>query len=299
MMIFASVFEKPMPHNRLQDIAPVILAGGEGRRLRPLSTPRKPKPFLRFFSRHSLLQKTLDRCRSIGLQAPSIVCNAAHRSLVLADIQKCDNGVHNIFLEPSGRGTAPAIAVAAHYFSKDNPLLLVMPSDHGIDQPELLARAVEIGMKSARQGKLVMFGIKPNRPETGFGYIRSGTQHDENIYDVAAFIEKPDRATAQNLLRDQNCFWNSGLFLFSAHSYLTQLQELAPDIHDYCLQAVNRASRMRESIILDEQAFQACPSASIDRAIMEKAESLVVVPVDMAWRDLGTWRSLLRNIFIK
>ncbi len=278
----------------LPDIIPVILAGGEGRRLRPLSRPGKPKPFLRCGFSQSLLQKTASRFPL--LQPPVIVSNQRHIALVQKHLDACDVKAQQIFLEPEGRGTAAAVAVAAHYFNAQgrDPLFLVMPSDHLIRDPNALQYALLRGAQQAREGRMVLFGVTPRRPATGFGYIQCGAPLAKGVHDVMRFVEKPAKDVARHFIaKDRNWFWNSGIFLFSTSSFLMQLRHHAVALHDSSLESVRRASRRQTAVTLHEESFRACPPGSLDRLIMEKDNAKVVMPVAMGWRDLGTWPSLL------
>ncbi len=277
----------------MPEIIPVILAGGEGRRLWPLSRPARPKAFIKMSAGLSFLQTTA--ARAGGFHAPIIACNARHRELVEHQIRACNIKPTQIFLEPEGRGTAPAVAVAAHYFSETNPFFLVMPSDHAIGSPEILIQAVHDGLSQAAAGMFVLFGVRPRRPADDFGYIRQGKALDNAIFTASDFVEKPDRATAQGMLAQGDWLWNSGIFLFSAETFLSYLAKTDPAFSENSYQAVARASRIKSAVFLEESAFCACPSVSLDRAIMEKADNRAVIPVDMGWSDLGTWPSFVRH----
>ena len=284
-----------MPRDSLQtalsDIVPVILAGGAGSRLWPLSTTIRPKPFLKLPGGDSFLQKTV--ARVAGMQPPFVICNARHRPLVMQQLDYSGQ----LILEPQGRGTAPALAAAAHFLARQGErLILALPCDHAIGDQDAFLQAVANGVKVARDGWLVTFGIKPSRPSPHYGYIRAGETLADGVYKAASFIEKPDRAAASACLSAGDCYWNSGIFLFSATSYLEQLKTLQPEIHDTSYKALAQASRLKNSIFLNENVFSACPALSIDYAVMEKAPKCAVIPVSMGWRDLGTWPSLLASL---
>jgi mannose-1-phosphate guanylyltransferase / mannose-6-phosphate isomerase len=276
----------------LPDIIPVILAGGEGRRLWPLTGANRPKPLLKLRGQ-SLLQMTATRMTD--MQAPVVIANRRYAQMVSRDMADCKVTPQQIFLEPEGRGTAPAAAVAAHYFrgSGADPLLLVMPSDHLIERPAVLADAVQRGALRARQGELVMFGVEARRAATGYGYIRRNDEND----NVMQFVEKPERRAAKQFLNEKGSWlWNSGIFLFSASAFLDRLKVCDPVLHDISRHAVARATRRQNAVLLDEAAFHACPAASLDRAVMEKEGARTVIPVDMGWRDLGSRASFLRRL---
>ena len=285
----------------LNEITPVILAGGAGRRLWPLSTEMRPKPFLRWRGGRSLLQHTAERVAA--LKAPFVVCNARHRPLALQQLPQAQQ----MFLEPQGRGTAPAVAAAAHFMVEtarrrgdgevqDDPLLLVLPSDHVIARPEALLQAVAAGAPLAKEGWLVTFGIKPAGASPRYGYISAGASLTDEAFEVASFIEKPGKAAAQACLAGGVAYWNSGIFLFSAKAYLAALKVQHPEIFGASYAALSRATRLQNGIFLNEESFSACPALSIDYAVMEKAPRRAVIPVSMGWRDLGTWPSLMASL---
>lgn len=290
-----------MPHDMqitepdvdLQDIVPVILAGGAGQRLWPLSQPSRPKPFLRFPGKLSFLQKTVERVKR--LNDPVVVCNQQQRGLVMQHLRECGITASQIILEPEGKNTAPAIAAAAHFLEKEDPLLLVLPADHAIRQPELLLGAVRKAVPVARNGRLVMFGIKPRKAETRYGYIQRGDALERGVYEVSRFIEKPLKESATRYSKDESYSWNSGIFLFSAKTYLYALQTLCPDVYNSVSSAVNRATRFQNSVFLNKEFFRQSPSISVDYALMEKVENTALVPVSMEWQDLGTWPALLSH----
>lgn len=285
----------------LADVVPVILAGGEGRRLRPLSRPAAPKPFLKLCSRQSLLQKTLARCE--GMSPPVIVCNRAHYDLVRRQAEEGGFNPGLIVLEPAGRNTAPALTAAAHILSMEsgpNALMLVMPSDHEIAHPEKLKEAVARGLVAAREGWLVTFGITPRAPDPHFGYIGGGAAINGavDVRGVSSFVEKPPPDVARRLV-GQGYVWNSGIFLFSVQSWLTAIQKYSPETYDCCAEAAGRSWREGNAVFLEEENFARQPSVSIDRAVMEKTDRAAVVALDMPWRDLGTWRALAGHLFEK
>lgn len=270
-------------------ITPVILSGGSGTRLWPLSRAAQPKQFLNFAGEGTMLEQTLARTQGqAGYGAPLIVCGTAHANLVTE--QSAGRGAH-LILEPCARNTAPAIALAALAVPEDT-LMLVMPSDHIIAKPQAFLDAVAIAAPLAHTGWLVTFGILPTGPETGYGYIRRDEGVADGLFRVERFVEKPDAATAQAYL-DEGCYsWNAGIFLFSAGVYLEALGRFAPDMLAAARAAMDGAERTGAEIRPDPAAFAASPSDSIDYAVMEKAEKVAVVPVDMGWSDIGSWDAL-------
>lgn len=276
-------------------LIPVILSGGMGSRLWPLSRKLSPKQFLPLTGKHSLLAKTVERAAGLPDSGPPlIVCNADHRFMVqdqLADLGIAPGG---IILEPVGRNTAPAVAVAALQALKSDPgaLLLVLPADHLIQDTETFARAVAAGVPEAATGRLVTFGIVPAHAATGFGYIRAGQSAGSACRLIDAFIEKPDQETATQLLADGDCFWNSGMFLLKAGAFLQELERHAPGMLEPVGKALDLARHDGEAIFLDAEAFAACPADSIDYAVMEHTDRGVVVPVDCGWSDIGAWPAL-------
>ena len=278
-------------------LIPVILAGGVGSRLWPVSRSLLPKQFIEFPDMQgSLFQSTLSRLEGVSdLEDPIVVCNTDHRFLVAEQLRQLGKEHCNILLEPVGRNTAPAVALAALCALQDNvdPLLLVLPADHVIQDETAFLQAIAQALLSAKQGKLVTFGLVPSVPETGYGYIQKGAQlGGENGYCVEQFVEKPDRETAQAYLDSGNYFWNSGMFLFSASAYLAELKRHAPDIFDSCHQAHKSLERGEDFHLIPESIFASCRSDSIDYAVMEKTASAVVVPLEAGWNDLGAWDAL-------
>jgi mannose-1-phosphate guanylyltransferase/mannose-6-phosphate isomerase len=273
---------------------PVLLCGGSGTRLWPLSRQLYPKQFLPLVTERSMLQDTVSRTTGLeNLAAPIAVSNNEHRFLVAQQLAESGVSSPTIILEPVGRNTAPAVAAAAIVALREDPdaMLLVMPSDHRIDDDAAFRAAVETGLTAAAEDKLVTFGIQPTAPETGYGYIRAQAS-DDNVRGVAEFVEKPDRETAEAYLASGEYFWNSGIFLLGARRYLEELGRLQPQMLESCERAVSQAEHDLDFLRLDEAAFQACPSDSIDYAVMEKTRSAAVVPVDCGWSDLGSWAAL-------
>jgi len=278
-------------------ILPVVLCGGSGTRLWPLSRKSYPKQFIPFLGHGSLLQETVLRLREIPECAPSIiVASEQHRFLVAEQLRAIDEVPGSIILEPLARNTAPAVASAAIHAinSLGDPLLLVLPADHVVRDPVLLRDAVDAGRPAAEAGMLVTFGIQPSAPETGYGYIRAGgpVPGCDGVFSVDAFVEKPDQETAKTYLASSGYFWNSGIFLFRASRYLEDLSLFAPDIHKACLAAYENAAKDLDFLRLGVGEFAACPSDSVDYAVMERTDRAAVVPMDPGWSDLGSWSAL-------
>jgi mannose-1-phosphate guanylyltransferase/mannose-6-phosphate isomerase len=283
-------------------LIPVILSGGSGTRLWPLSRELYPKQLLPLVGKGTMLQETLARVDGVeGLGAPVVVCNESHRFLVAEQIMQAGVKPQAIVLEPTGRNTAPAVAVAAMVAVSDtpngvktpegDPLLLILPADHVIRDVKAFRAALEIGRKAAQEGKLVTFGVVPHRPETGYGYIKRAAGEGP-AFAIERFVEKPDLETAKAYVASKEYFWNSGMFLFRASTVLNELRELAPRIYEACAQAVTGARRDLDFTRLPAKEFAACPSDSFDYAVMEKTKHGVVVPLDAGWSDVGSWSAL-------
>jgi len=270
----------------------VLLSGGSGTRLWPLSREAYPKQFLPLAGDATMLQDTWQRVAAIADSAPIVVAGEEHRFLVAEQLRQIGAPVPSILLEPVGRNTAPAIAAAAlqAMASGEDPLLLVLPSDHVVRDPEAFRAAVQAASPAAEAGALVTFGIVPSAPETGFGYIQAGA--GEGVRKVLRFVEKPDAATAQQYLDAGDFFWNSGMFLLRASRYLEELRRFRPEIADAVRKAFDAAARDGDFIRLDKAAFAQCPSDSIDYAVMENTDAAMVLPVDFGWSDVGSWSSL-------
>ncbi|MAM00591.1 MAG: mannose-1-phosphate guanylyltransferase/mannose-6-phosphate isomerase [Alteromonadaceae bacterium] len=274
----------------------VILSGGSGTRLWPLSREAYPKQFLPLVSEETMLAETIKRARNIASCTRTVaITNEEHRFVVAAHLQQqCGENERDIILEPIGRNTAPAIALAAlHARAEDkDAVLLVMPSDHALADIDAFARAVQIGERAANEGHLVTFGVVPTHPHTGYGYIRANEGAVSEFSPVGEFVEKPDEATAKAYLDAGNYFWNSGMFMFRADRYLAELKQHRPDILDACENAWNSQAKDLDFIRVDKDAFAACPEDSIDYAVMEKTSDAVVVPLDAGWSDVGSWSAL-------
>ena len=283
-------------------LQPVLLSGGSGTRLWPLSREAYPKQFLPLAGDDTMLQATWQRVAAIADAAPIVVAGEDHRFLVAEQLRQIGAPTPAIVLEPLGRNTAPAIAAAAlqALAGGDDPLLLVLPSDHVVRDDEAFRAAVRQAMPAAEAGALVTFGIVPDAPETGFGYIQAEAGQAEASQAVAGdgvrrvlrFVEKPDAATAQRYLDEGGYYWNSGMFLLRASRYLDELQRFRPDIVAAVRAAFDAAARDGDLIRLDKAAFAACPSDSIDYAVMEKTDAACVLPVDIGWNDVGSWSAL-------
>lgn len=276
-------------------IIPVILSGGSGTRLWPLSRKNLPKQFLPLAGDTSLFQQTVDRARRLADSgAPILVwCSEDHRFLVAEHLFEMKVGGASIMLEPAPRNTAPAVALAAlQALSRDpDAVMLVLPADHLIGDTESFQGAVDQALPIAQQDWLVTFGIRPDAPETGFGYIRRGDALDEG-FRVARFVEKPDAATAKTYIDDGNYDWNSGMFLFRASRYMTELERHAPAIVQATRASFATATADLDFVRIDKAAFNASPEDSIDYAVMEKTDRAAVVPVSCGWSDIGSWAAL-------
>ncbi len=278
-------------------IQPVILSGGAGTRLWPLSRALYPKQFLPLAGEHTMLQDTVLRVSEARFAAPLLICNDEHRFIAAEQLRAIGCSPREIILEPVGRNTAPAVAVAAlrlRELAGEQALLLVMPSDHVIQDRNAFLQAVEQAAAAARQGAMVTFGITPDRAETGYGYIRLGAPWTtpERVHGVAQFVEKPDQATAEGYLASGGYVWNSGLFLFSVQTYLSELERHQPDMLGACQKALDSRSHDLDFTRLEKAAFAASPADSIDYAVMEKTTAAAVVPVAMGWSDVGSWSAL-------
>ncbi len=277
-------------------ITPVILSGGAGSRLWPLSRKALPKQLLALAGDNTMIQETAMRVRGEGFGAPIVISGQDHRFLIAEQLRASGINDAKIILEPAGRNTAPAAAVAALKVMEDDPdgLLMLMPSDHVVADAGAFRDAVAVAVQAARTGALVTFGIQPSAPETGYGYIKSAKPLTDapGAFAVERFVEKPDRATAQGYLDCGDYYWNSGMFLFGARAFIQEMERLEPGMLACCQGAITHAHRDMDFIRLGEAAFLACPSQSIDYAIMEHAANAAVVPVDMGWNDVGSWQSL-------
>lgn len=276
-------------------VIPVILSGGSGTRLWPLSRKQHPKQYLPLAGNNTMLQETILRLDGLeNLSDPIIVCNADHRFLVAEQCQQIDVKNSTILLEPIGRNTAPAIAAAALQSLKicNDAILLVLSADHVIQDVGAFHRAILIAMKQAQTGKLTTFGIVPTEANTGYGYIQFAQENINGAHKVERFVEKPDVETAKRYLEQGDHLWNAGMFMFQASVLIKELTTHAPDIVKSVDKAVNVAKQDLDFIRLDQQAFESSPSDSIDYALMEKSNNVVVVPLDAKWNDVGSWSAL-------
>lgn len=272
---------------------PVILSGGAGTRLWPLSRGQYPKQFLPLVSNYTMIQETLRRLQGLpGLKAPIAVCNEDHRFMMAEQLWEIGVKPSAIILEPVGKNTAPAVAMAALSALSPEDVLLILPADHVIADAEIFHKAVLQAADLAEQGLLVTFGIVPNAPETGYGYIRRDSARCQDAYKVASFVEKPDYETAESYLQSGDYYWNSGMFAFTAGSFLKELEKFNPDMLSACRQALAAARIDIDFTRLDKTIFSTCPSDSIDYAIMEKTDKAAVIPLDAGWNDVGSWSAL-------
>jgi len=281
-------------------IAPVILAGGSGTRLWPLSRALYPKQLINIYNQHTMLQNTILRLQGLNLIAPPIVvCNETHRFMTGEQLRKIDIDPHSIILEPMGRNTAPAIALAAlkALETDKEPILLVLPADHVIENVDKFHAVIEAGIEYITEDKLVTFGIVPNSPETGYGYIKKG----EIISDASGaailekFVEKPDLDTARSYVNSGDYCWNSGMFMFKATAIIKELEQHAPKILESCRTAIATGKQDLDFIRLSADAFETIPSDSIDYAVFEKTSNAIMIPLDAGWSDLGSFDALWKT----
>lgn len=273
-------------------IKTVVMAGGSGSRLWPLSRSLYPKQFLPLADSQTMLQATLSRVKGLSSAEPMLICNEAHRFIAAEQVRQMGFSAR-ILLEPVGRNTAPAIALAAlqAISSDDDPLLLVLAADHVIPDVEAFHQTVVAATPLAQSGKLVTFGIVATGPETGYGYIKRGSP-ERSGFNVSQFVEKPDLETAQSYVDSGDYYWNSGMFLLRASRYIEELGKYRPDILDACTKSLETLSPDMDFVRINEEAFKACPDESVDYAVMEMTDSAVVVPMDAGWSDVGAWSSL-------
>ena len=280
---------------KTRELIPVLLCGGSGTRLWPLSRTHYPKQFIPLVGETSLLAQTLERVSGVSSgAAPLVVCNENHRFMTAAVLEQCQQTASAILLEPEGRNTAPAIAVAAleALAIGDDPLLLVLAADHVITDVAAFERSVLLAESAAMLGQLVTFGITPSRPETGYGYIRAGEMVGDGIFEVASFVEKPSLETATDYVESGEYYWNSGMFLFRARRYLDELETVRPKMLVAARAAHAKAVRDGVFVHLDADAFGNCPNESVDYAVMEEAKQTAMVTLHAGWSDIGSWSAL-------
>jgi mannose-1-phosphate guanylyltransferase/mannose-1-phosphate guanylyltransferase/mannose-6-phosphate isomerase len=278
-------------------IIPVILAGGSGTRLWPLSRSSFPKQLINLVDSHTMLQNTLLRLKDAeNVATPMVICNETQRFMVAEQVRTIDFGPCPIILEPQGRNTAPAAAVAAikaHDISND-AVVMILPADHNISDEKALHKAMQEALSLAKNDHLITFGIVPDAPETGYGYIQEGQRlsSTKTACKINRFVEKPDSKTAQTYLDSGDYLWNSGMFMFKASKYLEELTQFAPDMVKYCREAILQGESDLDFFRLNETVFARCPEDSIDYAVMEKTSNGVVIPLSAGWNDLGSWDAL-------
>ena len=275
-------------------LVPVLLSGGVGSRLWPVSREAHPKQFLPLASELSMLQDTLKRTSDLQAAEPIVVCNEDHRFMVAEQLRQLKLSAGSLILEPQGRNTAPAVALAAlKAVAVDaDAIMLVLPADHLIQDVPSFVAAIQRALPLAIEGQLMTFGVVPTQPETGYGYIKCGVSKGEELYALDRFVEKPDLATAREYLASGDFLWNSGMFLLSARTYLEELGRLAPQILEICTESMSKATADLDFIRPDKDSFLACPSDSIDYAVMEKTDRGAVVALDCGWSDVGAWSAL-------
>lgn len=280
-------------------ILPVLLAGGSGTRLWPLSREQYPKQFLKLVGDQTLLQQTALRAGQLPNALPPLaVCGDRHRFIVAEQLRDAGIAGAKVMLEPEGRNTAPAAAVAAHYAHQQhgaNTLVFIMAADHVIPDSGAFAAAVRIAGETAMAGHIVTFGIQPTGPETGYGYIKAGALIKDSARQIAAFVEKPALEKAETFLREGGYYWNGGMFLFRAGDFLDELQRLEPEMHTASKNALDAAKQDLDFIRLDTDAFRRCRSDSIDYAVMEKTRKAALVPLNAGWDDVGSWGFLAKQ----
>jgi len=273
-------------------LLPVIIAGGTGSRLWPLSRKNLPKQLLNLDGNNTMLQTTVLRLNGLDCQSPSIICNEEHRFMVAEQLRLIDSDTSSIILEPAGRNTAPAVALAALEATRhgDDPTLLILAADHVIKNEQAFRNAVLESESLVAQNKIVTFGIVATHPETGYGYLKASDKNGAAA--VERFVEKPNAELAQQYFESGDYYWNSGMFMFKASRYIKELQVHRPDILQACQAAMKETSSDLDFTRVDAEAFNACPSESIDYAVMEKAHDVWVVPMDAGWNDVGSWTAL-------
>lgn len=274
-------------------VTPIILAGGSGTRLWPLSRPEKPKQFLKLYGSYTMLQHTVQRVAHLA--SPVVVCGEAHRAIAGHQLASVCPHQSRVILEPSSRNTAPAITAATLAVQSEigeDAVLVVLPADHQIKDEAAFHAALSKAIAKAKEGRLVTFGIVPDRPETNFGYIKAATPITELGAPVAKFVEKPGRAQAEQYLATGRYYWNSGMLAFQAKTFLAELLRLQPKIHQACLEAWKQGSQTANGFLLWEGAYNQAPATSVDYAVMEHTQNAWMIPLNCGWNDLGTWQTL-------
>jgi len=274
-------------------IAPVILSGGSGTRLWPLSRKLYPKQFINLVNETTLFQDTILRLPK-DVAEPLIICNEEHRFLAAEQLREIGKKTKGIILEPEGRNTAPAVALAALQFINkgEDPILLVLSADHLIKNIEAFHQSITIASELAENNKLITFGIVPDKAETGYGYIEANINNTDDYYSIKSFTEKPSQKNAKKYLDSGNYLWNSGMFMFKASVFLSELEKFEPEILSACKKSCTTKNIDSDFIRIDNDAFHQCPNESIDYAVMEHTKNGVVVPLDANWSDVGSWSSL-------
>ena len=274
-------------------MVPVILSGGSGTRLWPLSRTHYPKQFINLVNDTTLFQDTILRLPK-GTSDPLVICNEKHRFIVAEQLRKIDSGHKGIILEPIGKNTAPAIAIAAINLLNNNedPVLLVLSADHLIRNNKNFHASIKTANIMAQQGKMVVLGIQPTKPESGYGYIEVSNSENNEYHNINSFTEKPSQKDAQKYLNSGKYYWNSGIFIFKASIYLKELKKYEPEMYSICKKSCNKIREDLDFIRIDNEEFYKCPDKSIDYAVMEKTKSGVVVPSDCIWSDIGSWEAL-------
>ena len=276
-------------------VIPVILSGGSGTRLWPLSRKDRPKQYLSFMGKNTMLQETILRLEGLdNLASPIIICNKDHRFIVAEQCKEINITNPTIILEPVGRNTAPAIAAAAFQsiIQSDNSILIILPADHIIQDVEKFQKSVKLAIKQAKDGKLVTFGVVPKFAHTGFGYIKLSGETSKGVFNVEEFVEKPDLQTAQLFIEKGNFLWNCGIFMFQAKTLIDELTIHSSEIVKSVKESLDNAIKDLGFIHLEQQSFASSPSDSIDYVLMEKSSNVVVVPLDFNWSDIGSWSAL-------
>lgn len=274
----------------LSHITPVILSGGSGKRLWPLSNDETPKQFLDLGFDKNMFQMTLDRIEHCNLGAPIIIASSKHTQLIENNIKQ-QHFDHLTILEPLQRNTAPAITAAALSADKDD-ILLIMPSDHLIKDLGVFKKSIELAENYANKGHIVTFGVTPTSAHIGYGYIERGSSLENDVYKVTKFHEKPDQVTAENYVSSSNYYWNSGIFCFTAATWLHELEKYSPDLLLNVSRALENSHKDNNQILLDKMSYELCENISIDHAIMEKTDKAIVIPFNAGWSDIGNWNSL-------